>query len=158
MQIFVLIFYWLNFLSFGKTYIFSWLNLYVIGKTSNFWQNFYLLELFLKTIFSANFFNKTFWLPYWHSYFIDLTCFLFVYLPTCLAINLPIYLFNYLPTHPLTYLSTYYLLTHPPTHLPTYHLHDVNVCQCMIYKIWKYCTKWTNNHFNHVWPFDINKW
>ncbi len=67
----------------------------------------------------TNFFNNFFWLTYCHSYFIDLTCFLFVYVPTCLAVYLPTYLIIYAPTHPLTYLSIY-LFTYPPTHSPTY--------------------------------------
>ncbi len=79
-------------LPFHKTFIFCWIN--------------------LKTIFLTKSFNKTLWLPYWSSYIIDLTCFLFVYIPTHPPIHLPIHLFIYLPTY-------------PHVHLPTYHLHDV---------------------------------
>jgi hypothetical protein len=128
-------------LAFDKTFIYFWFN--------------------QMTIFLTKSFNKTFWPPYWLCYIIDLICFLFVCIPICLITNLLTYLFMYLPTHPFTYLSTYlfvYLPTHPPTHLTTYHLHNVNVCYCMIYKIWRYCTKWINNHLIIYWPLDVNKW
>ncbi len=74
----------------------------------------------LKDYFCNKFFNKTFGYPIDIIILFDLTHFLFVYIPTYSATNLPTYLFTHLPT---------------PTHLPTYHLDDVNVCQCMIYKI-----------------------
>jgi hypothetical protein len=45
-------------------------------------------------------------LSYKHNYIIDFTCFLFVYIPTCLATNLLTYLFTYPP--PLTYLLIRY--------------------------------------------------
>jgi len=79
-------------LPFHKTFIFFWIN--------------------LKTIFLTKYFKKTLWLPYWPSYIIDLTCFLFVYIPTHPPIHMPIHLFIYLPTY-------------PHVHLPTHHLHDV---------------------------------
>jgi len=121
-------------LPFDKIYIYSWINLKTILLTKSFSKIFWLLCLTL--------------LSYSHNYIIDLTCFLFVYIFTYLGNDLAIYLpLNliipiYLPTH---------TLIHLPTHLTTYHLHDANVCQCMIYNIWKYYIKRTNNHFNHIW-------
>jgi len=56
------------------------------------------------------------------------------FVPTYLSI----YLLTYIPTYPRTYLPTY-LLPHLTTCLPSHHLHIVNVRQCIIYKIWKYC-------------------
>jgi hypothetical protein len=82
-----------------KTFIFSWIN--------------------LKTISLTMFFNKTFWLPYWPNYIINLTCFFFVYMPTYLTVNLLTYIFTYLPTHLHVHLFIY-LPTYPPTYAPTY--------------------------------------
>jgi hypothetical protein len=42
------------------------------------------------------------------------------------------------------------LFTYLPTHLLTYHLRDANVCQNMMYKIWKDYIKWTNYNINHI--------
>jgi hypothetical protein len=69
----------------------------------------------------------------------------------------------YLPIHPPTHSPTYppiYLLIYLPTYLPTHLLFtwSINIYQCMIYKIWKYSIKLINNHFNHIWPLDVDKW
>jgi hypothetical protein len=65
-------------LPFDKTFIFSWISLNIV--------------------LSKKSFNKTYWLPYWPSYIIDLTWFLFVYIST------------FLPTHLLTYLPITYTM------------------------------------------------
>ncbi len=101
-----------------------------MAKLFSFDKNFMFFLINMKITLSTKSFNKTFGLPYWPSYFIDIIFFLFVYIPTYLHIA-------YLLTHP-----PIYLLTFPPTHLPTYHLHDVNVYQCMIHKQTRYYTKW----------------
>ncbi len=44
-QQFVLIFYWLNFISFGKNLYFFMVKFIPIGKISTFWQKIYFLEL-----------------------------------------------------------------------------------------------------------------
>ncbi len=77
--------------------------------------------------------------------------YIFTFLGTDLVIYLPLNLYIpiYLPTH-----APIHLLTH----LTTYHLHDANVCQCMIYNIWKYNIEQTNNHFSHIWSLDVDKW
>jgi hypothetical protein len=62
------------------------------------------------------------------------------------------YLLTHPPTHSLTIHLFIYSLIYPPTYSPTYYLHYVNVCQSIIYTLWKYCIKWTKNHFNHIWP------
>jgi hypothetical protein len=113
-----------------------------IGKTCIWWKKIIPFLINLKLTFLTKSFNNFFWLPYWPSYPIDLICFIFVYIPTCLTTNPPnfylwIYLFICLFTYPTTHSSTYppiYLFIYIPTHLPTlYNALDVGIANSILF-------------------------